>query len=151
MPLFPNIQQKFHSKVGSSKKLAFILLSSLFIGSALMPSSLGAMEQSKAQSKNNVENPNETPSRIGAFTLPKSNNRFWFYMDNLELQLKGLSKNEQHDSSESSTIKALLDEAKEVKKSRVTYREVRDYLEVNHKVLSHLGVVDPHNNGFKGK
>lgn len=149
MPLFSYIQKRSHFKKGS-KKLASVLLSSAFIGSALI-SSLGAVEQAVTQPKRNIQNLNESPASIGAFTLPSSNNRFWFYMDNLELQLKALLENEQRDSSELSSIKVLLGEIREVKKSRVTYREVRDYLEINHKVLSELGVVDPHNKGFKEK
>ncbi len=127
------------------QKLSLVLLLS---GSVLI-SPLGALEQSKTQTKSDTKNLKETPSSIGSFTLPRSNHRFWFYMDNLGRQLEAILKSEQRDSQQASSIELLLKEVVEVKKSRVTYREVRDYLEINHKVLSELGVVDPRENGFK--
>ncbi|MGN6670398.1 MAG: hypothetical protein ACTHJ4_02520 [Candidatus Nucleicultricaceae bacterium] len=87
-------------------------------------------------------------SIIGQFIMPSSNNRFWFYMDNIEKQLESVltQKNLTHDDQEK--LKQLIEEAQWIKKSRVTYKEVRDYIENNHKYLSDFGVVDPHKNGF---
>lgn len=86
---------------------------------------------------------------IGQYSMPRSNNRFWFYVDNIEKQLKVKLEQKDMMQEDRQTLNQLLREAQIIKKSRVTYKEVRDYLESNNKKLSDFSIIDPHENGFK--
>lgn len=70
-------------------------------------------------------------------------------MDNLEKQIDAKLKNKELSDDKKKQLRALLLEAQEIKKFRVTFREVREYLEKNHNLLSSFDILDPHENGFK--
>ena len=106
------------------------------------------IEASTASSLNPQAESSPLRLPFGAFRMPETNNRFWFYMDNLEKQIDAKLKNKELSVDKKKQLRALLLEAQEIKKFRVTFREVREYLEKNHNLLSSFDILDPHENGF---